>query len=92
MPIIAAAIAVGVFVIYFEGEYTPQVVSSNTVESSDIESQSMVPDSTGLIVMETNGVKHTIPLDKIKGGGPPKDGIPSIDDPVFAEVQDLLYV
>ena len=36
--------------------------------------------------METNGVKHSIPLDKIKGGGPPKDGIPSIDNPVFADI------
>ena len=38
--------------------------------------------------METNGVKHLIPLDKIKGGGPPKDGIPSIDNPVFADIRD----
>ncbi len=37
--------------------------------------------------METNGVKHIIPLDKIRGGGPPKDGIPSIDNPVFANVE-----
>ena len=39
-------------------------------------------DSNGIMV--TNGLKHIVPLDKIKGGGPPKDGIPSIDDPKFA--------
>ena len=37
--------------------------------------------------METDGVKHLIPLDKIRGGGPPKDGIPSIDNPVFVGSQ-----
>jgi len=49
------------------------------------------PTST-LTIMETDGLKHVIPLDKIKGGGPPKDGIPSIDDPKFAEVQGSQFV
>lgn len=35
-------------------------------------------------MMVTDGVKHLVPLDQIRGGGPPKDGIPSIDDPKFA--------
>ncbi len=34
-------------------------------------------------IMITDGVKHSIPLDELIGGGPPKDGIPSIDDPKF---------
>ena len=42
--------------------------------------------------METNGVKHNIPLDKIRSGGPPKDGIPSIDNPVFAEISDSQFM
>lgn len=37
-------------------------------------------------IMITNGVKHSVPLDEILGGGPPKDGIPSIDDPKFVSV------
>ena len=49
-------------------------------------------ETTGLQIMETNGIKHSIPLDKIKGGGPPKDGIPSIDDPKFAEIQDSHFM
>ena len=36
-------------------------------------------------IMITNGIKHIVPLDKIKSGGPPKDGIPSIDDPKFVD-------
>ncbi len=34
-------------------------------------------------IMITDGVKHSVPLDEIIGGGPPKDGIPSIDAPKF---------
>ena len=45
-----------------------------------------------MTMMETNGVKHSIPLDKIKGGGPPKDGIPSIDNPQFSSVDDARFV
>ena len=38
----------------------------------------------------TDGVKHTIPLDQIRDGGPPKDGIPSIDDPIFTADADFI--
>lgn len=34
-------------------------------------------------IFVTDGVKHSVPLDDIIGGGPPKDGIPSIDEPNF---------
>lgn len=34
-------------------------------------------------IMITDGTKHSIPLDEILSGGPPKDGIPSIDNPKF---------
>jgi hypothetical protein len=39
-------------------------------------------------IMITNGVKHSVPLDEILGGGPPKDGIPSIDNPKFISVTE----
>ncbi|MDQ3349524.1 MAG: DUF3179 domain-containing protein [Acidobacteriota bacterium] len=31
-----------------------------------------------------DGTKHLIPLDEVQAGGPPKDGIPSIDSPHFS--------
>ena len=34
-------------------------------------------------IMITDGVKHSVPLEEILSGGPPKDGIPSIDNPKF---------
>ena len=32
---------------------------------------------------DTNTARRTIPLSELRSGGPPKDGIPSIDDPQF---------
>ncbi len=37
-------------------------------------------------VMVTNGLKHNVPLDEIKSGGPARDGIPSIDRPKFVTI------
>lgn len=37
---------------------------------------------------ETNTEKSLINLDELKQGGPPKDGIPSIDDPKFVSISD----
>lgn len=34
-------------------------------------------------IFVTDGTKHSVPLDEILSGGPPKDGIPSIDKPKF---------
>jgi len=36
---------------------------------------------------KTNFSRHTVPLDEFIGGGPPKDGIPSIDDPEFVSAE-----
>ncbi|MGH1521289.1 MAG: hypothetical protein ACRBB2_02795 [Nitrosopumilus sp.] len=51
--------------------FTDESIPINTSESNSVNF-----DNAELTI-ETNGVKHIIPLDKIKGGGPPKDGIPS---------------
>jgi len=37
---------------------------------------------------KTDFSKHTVPLEEIVSGGPPKDGIPAIDDPSFVAVDD----
>lgn len=52
------------------------------------------PDAAEKVVGEdkqikiTDGVKHSIPLEEILSGGPPRDGIPSIDDPKFVPVAE----
>jgi hypothetical protein len=43
-------------------------------------------------IMITNGIKHIVELDKIKSGGPPKDGIPSIDNPKFVPADKANFV
>lgn len=80
LPILAVSMAV--VVILYLGDSTQ--TSINNSEDSTTQSK--------LSMMETDGVKHLIPLDKIKGGGPPKDGIPSIDNPVFASVEDSSFM
>ena len=49
-------------------------------------------EPTSLPEQTTNGVKHIIPLDEIKSGGPPKDGIPSIDNPKFVSISEAEFV
>ncbi len=77
-------IALGILAISFQGDSTQiTVMPSDALET---------PISPELVMMETDGVKHLIPLEKIKGGGPPKDGIPSIDHPVFSDVANSNFM
>ena len=39
-------------------------------------------------IFVTDGVKHSVPLDEIISGGPPRDGIPSIDSPKFISISE----
>lgn len=64
--------------------------SNKDVSPSNTQKRTMnVPTSTvNEDVQVTDGTRHTIPLDEIIGGGPGKDGIPSIDNPEFVSVAD----
>lgn len=79
---------VGVALLALGISFQENPVTPSTMENSQFPA---IPSSK-LTMMETNGVKHLIPLDKIKGGGPPKDGIPSIDNPVFASIRDSNFM
>jgi len=49
---------------------------------------SLPPDAPkALQQFDTDYSKHSIDLSTLKSGGPPKDGIPSIDDPSFVSVE-----
>ncbi|MDQ4078212.1 MAG: DUF3179 domain-containing protein [Chloroflexota bacterium] len=37
---------------------------------------------------ETDWSKHTVPLDELFSGGPPRDGIPPIDNPRFVSIEE----
>lgn len=64
-----------------DSEATEDDNSNNGTKETNIESPT---DDTRILI--TDGVKHTVPLSSILSGGPPKDGIPSIDNPKFISV------
>jgi len=39
-------------------------------------------------IFVTDGVRHSVPLGEILSGGPPKDGIPPIDNPKFVSLRE----
>ena len=53
---------------------------------SDINETNM--DTSKREILITDGVKHSISLNEILSGGPAKDGIPSIDAPVFISTKE----
>ena len=74
----AGILAVILFVLYVNAGDAPMAVPEDAQAGSEI--------------MVTNGMRHLIPLEKIRSGGPPQDGIPSIDDPKFASATDAGHV
>jgi peroxiredoxin len=68
-------------------EPTDAVVDTTPEDPENALQFSDVPVSSRT-VMETDGVKHSIPLEDIESGGPRKDGIPPIDDPKFTSVAE----
>lgn len=64
---------------------TVEDLSSEPIEATDVSKQ---PAQTSKTIMITDGVKHSVPLNEIIGGGPAKDGIPPIDNPIFVGISD----
>jgi len=69
----------------------------STIEATEVDPSEDGPAAVGKEIitkeiMVTNGVKHSVDLDEILGGGPPKDGIPSIDDPKFVSIQEADFI
>lgn len=72
--------------------------SDTTNDSNDQMNKNTITTGDGITstikeIMITDGYKHSVPLNEIKGGGPPQDGIPPIDNPKFitvAEADDFL--
>ncbi len=51
-------------------------------------SESVEPPSGAEREFETDFSQHSVPYEEISSGGPPKDGIPAIDEPNFVEVEE----
>ncbi|NIW35233.1 MAG: DUF3179 domain-containing protein [Gemmatimonadetes bacterium] len=61
------------------------LVACNEAESQDAGSADVPFSTRG---WETDFSIHSVPLDEIMSGGPPKDGIPAIDRPRFVSVNE----
>ncbi len=72
-----------------EEESVDRVADIDRSDSIDDSGASFVEPRT---VQVTNGVRHLVPLDQIIGGGPDKDGIPSIDNPKFVSVEEADFI
>ena len=99
VSVVSVVTIFGIAFFVFSSQDNSENFDSSSFISDDLgassvseKSSSSFIDVKNVKIMETNGVKHLIPLDKIKGGGPPKDGIPSIDDPVFAGILDSQFM
>ena len=93
----AVGSAIAIFYVLLPSTSDVSLTGTTDSENLNVQNEERITDisvknSDTLSIMETNGVKHIIPLDKIKGGGPPKDGIPSIDNPIFADVNNSQFM
>jgi len=70
----------------FIEETSTEEVSLKDGSTKDVTKRDMQKSSREIFI--TDGVKHSISLNEILSGGPPKDGIPSIDNPKFITVND----
>ena len=68
-----------------KGEAVPLEMSGNGGQENPISFGSITSNRQ---IFVTDGVKHSILLDEIISGGPPKDGIPAIDNPKFVSVKE----
>lgn len=82
-------IAVGVFV---AGGITWAMYTHDVALQNNENKITALTGSDHEQIMITNNVKHIVPLYEIKSGGPPKDGIPSIDKPKFVPVQEVDFI
>jgi hypothetical protein len=62
-----------------------QLVLDEEIELTEIPAEESEEEG---IQVTANGVKYLVNPNKIRGGGPPKDGIPSIDNPKYVSVED----
>ncbi len=80
-----------VIVISVSTFYITQPTTTQTPSPSPIPIPTPTPTPTPTpkpTINITDGVKHIVPLEKIVSGGPPKDGIPSIDNPKFVSAEE----
>ena len=67
--------------------HTPAITPVET-KSAKAQFPEEAPPARATIEFSTDFGKHTVPYSEILSGGPPKDGIPAIDEPIFVSVNE----
>ncbi|MDP7323961.1 MAG: DUF3179 domain-containing protein [Candidatus Woesearchaeota archaeon] len=67
---------------------TPSAASSSSSDNQEQELGEISPIDSRVIQTTSDGTKFIVNPSKIRGGGPPKDGIPSIDNPKYVTVAE----
>lgn len=78
--------------LYMEGPFAENTSTIPTVQITPSPAPTQVSTESKVEIQTTNGIKHIVPLDEIRSGGPPKDGIPSIDNPKFVSASEAEFV
>ena len=65
---------------------SPASVSITNLSNNPKLIPGVAPGAAGQQSNNSQQIKHIVPLDQIVSGGPPPDGIPSIDNPKFLSV------
>jgi len=80
IPIIILVFIAGL-IIFFGGGSNLNIKTSESDEVLNVIDE-------GEIKVTADGTKYLVDPSKIRGGGPPKDGIPSIDNPKYVSVEE----
>ena len=93
-PILGVIGVVAVLVIMYAAAVmtVPHQTAIDSIENTSVESSMTSQEQSLSQIQITDGTKHIVPLDRIKSGGPPKDGIPSIDEPNFVTASESNFV
>jgi hypothetical protein len=68
-------------------DVTPAPEPTETDPLADMAAPEDEPPAGAESQFETDFTRHSVPYDEILSGGPPKDGIPAIDEPSFVSVE-----
>jgi hypothetical protein len=70
----------------------PEAAPADQADAPDAAGDTLLPEEPPPAGAEsefdTDFSRHTVPYNEILSGGPPKDGIPSIDDPEFVSTEE----
>ncbi|CAE6500880.1 DUF3179 domain-containing protein [Candidatus Nitrosotenuis uzonensis] len=81
-----------VLALYMGGPFAENTLATPMVQITPSQTPTQISAESKVEIQTTNGIKHIVPLEEIRSGGPPKDGIPSIDNPKFVSASEAEFV